>query len=434
MALEIQTERTKVVDAMKARDAAVQRLSEACLSIQQKTALIERLQKDLVCSQIPRRSSPALVLTESNKLKEEVAALEGLVKNLREEIRVLKENEKSAQQRGPLPRYDENGIDNGLRGARLLAPDPSIGVDSRLRTVDDKVVRSALGQPDMSADDIINARNRILAMIPVPPDYPDDPLQPIMIPAPFTLHEFLGSASGSLRASLTDYRVLQETSTYWCPEREEHGYFLTPVFKCNTNPRVATAHRWASVDDMARFGKPVECFFNKDGKCYYAGMYQGFRLEDLTTKEWEALSTETTSSIIKDTINGRKNSSPQNFYEVGQLYSAGALKVACIGLQCVGFNMAMYRTILEQAAKYASKANPNSEEYGTNKANEFSSKDNEQYSNKEYPTLRETVKYTGKAKALDSSGTWNTRDITDNMTTLTIGHSGNKNSNPRAKK
>ena len=48
---------------------------------------------------------------------------------------------------------------------------------------------------------------------------------------------------------------------------------------------------------------------------------------------------------------GRKNVSPQNLYETGQLYSAGALKVACVGLQCVGYNIALNRTIMEQAAK-----------------------------------------------------------------------------------
>jgi hypothetical protein len=57
--------------------------------------------------------------------------------------------------------------------------------------------------------------------------------------------------------------------------------------------------------------------------------------------------------IIKETLSGRKNTSPQNIYETGQLYAAGALKVACVGLQCVGFNNAMYRAILELAVKCA---------------------------------------------------------------------------------
>lgn len=36
----------------------------------------------------------------------------------------------------------------------------------------------------------------------------------------------------------------------------------------------------------------LECFYNKDGKWYYAGVYKAFRMDDLTTEEWEALSIE----------------------------------------------------------------------------------------------------------------------------------------------
>jgi hypothetical protein len=62
---------------------------------------------------------------------------------------------------------------------------------------------------------------------------------------------------------------------------------------------------------------------------------------------------QTTQALIRDTLAGRKNTSPQNVYETGQMYAAGALKVACLGLQCVGFNKGMYRAVLEQAAKCA---------------------------------------------------------------------------------
>lgn len=48
---------------------------------------------------------------------------------------------------------------------------------------------------------------------------------------------------------------------------------------------------------------------------------------------------------------GRKNVSPQNLYEISQLYAIGALKIACVGLQCVGFNATLNRTIMEQASK-----------------------------------------------------------------------------------
>lgn len=55
--------------------------------------------------------------------------------------------------------------------------------------------------------------------------------------------------------------------------------------------------------------------------------------------------------IVRETLAGRKNTSPTVHYEVSQLYAAGALKVSCVGLQCVGFNSVLYNTILEQATK-----------------------------------------------------------------------------------
>lgn len=88
------------------------------------------------------------------------------------------------------------------------------------------------------------------------------------------------------------YRLFYATTTQWCPEREEHGYFYAPIFKCSTNPRVATAHRWSVVDVISRMNKPTECFFNKDGIWYYAGVYKAFRMADLTTKEWAELPSE----------------------------------------------------------------------------------------------------------------------------------------------
>ena len=77
---------------------------------------------------------------------------------------------------------------------------------------------------------------------------------------------------------------------------------------------MSTAHRWATVDLAARVGVPtgelfeykgvsveadtmLECFFNKDGKWYYAGVYQSFRLPDITPQEWVQLPTEVRSIL-----------------------------------------------------------------------------------------------------------------------------------------
>ena len=43
----------------------------------------------------------------------------------------------------------------------------------------------------------------------------------------------------------------------------------------------------------------IECFYNKDGKWYYAGQYIALRLEDLTAKEWDNLSSEVSTIHYK---------------------------------------------------------------------------------------------------------------------------------------
>jgi hypothetical protein len=118
----------------------------------------------------------------------------------------------------------------------------------------------------------------------------------------------------------------------------------------------------------------TECFYNRDGKWYYAGTYKAVKLEDLTAAEYSNLSPEvyslshfysitqglqTTQALIRETISGRRGASPQNFYETGQLYSIGALKVSCVGLQCVAFNNVLYRAVLEHAAKFVQSAHGN---------------------------------------------------------------------------
>ncbi|KAJ7041943.1 hypothetical protein C8F04DRAFT_111681 [Mycena alexandri] len=358
MALEVEVERTRAAEALSARDAAIQRLSEAYVSLRQKITIIERLQ------QAPQpKPSPSHV-------NEQVVALEMTIKTLREELTARSTSSVPVKPADPPPSYNENGIDHPNPGHHPQLVRPASHAPLRLpretlppalpsplsATPDVRIVLDGNDQVVYTApkpEEIIKARHAMLASIPLPADPPDDCLKPIVIPPPFTLHEFLANASGSLRNALSNYRVLQELTTSWCPDREEHGYLLTPLFKCSTNPRAATAHRWNMVDVMARMSKPTECFYNKDGNWYYAGVYKAFRLEDLTTKEWEALSNETTQALVKDTIAGRKNTSPQNIYETSQLYAAGALRVACLGLQCVGFNKAMYHAVLEQAAKCA---------------------------------------------------------------------------------
>ncbi|KIM87329.1 hypothetical protein PILCRDRAFT_3823 [Piloderma croceum F 1598] len=422
MAIEIQVERMRVVEAITARDAVVQRLNDAHVSIRQKTAIIDHLElekEDLRRRLLMKGSCDEEYEEEKTKAGSEIDRLQGIIKALREDVKLLKEirTDTGKPLTDPPPRYEEgkanlnsmkvslifqNEMDmvtasktelgsvpfrvlregsasssdvSSLQTNHALSPRPQLSMQSTF-PAGNQIIRhpSASDEPEHR----ISARHSILAVLPIPADIPDDALKPILIPAPFTLHEFLGNTTGSLKNSLANYRVFQQLTTSWCPQREEHGYLLTPVFKCSTNPRVATAHRWTAVDVLGKMNKPTgeliyydfpswimpislqpswkECFYNKDGKWYYAGVYKAFRLEDLNTKEWEALSNETTQLLVKETIASRKNTSPQNFYETSQLYAAGALKVACVGLQCVGFNDVLYRTICAQSGKWRASA------------------------------------------------------------------------------
>ncbi|KAI6128896.1 hypothetical protein EDD16DRAFT_1451564, partial [Pisolithus croceorrhizus] len=188
---------------------------------------------------------------------------------------------------------------------------------------------------------------------------PEDELQPILFPRSYSLGDFLRNTTGVQPVRISDllfqvgfssqnrnHCILVQAATYWCPDREEHGYFLTLVFKCTTNPPVFTAHRWKlAVDVLDRMREPTKCLYFEDEKWCYADTHRAFRTDDLTTSEWELLSTSTTQFLIKKPA-GRKSASPQNTYEAYQLYGAGALRAWCVGLRHIVFNN-VYRDILE---------------------------------------------------------------------------------------
>ncbi|KJA19103.1 hypothetical protein HYPSUDRAFT_168524 [Hypholoma sublateritium FD-334 SS-4] len=341
MALDLQIERLRVVEVMKARDNVLNRLADAYVVIRQKNEIIERMQEEREnkgAAPFPTHVIQVRDTAEIDKLKAHIATLEATIGSL------------SAKSTDPPPCYEENILKKLLIDVEIQTdvedPSPtsnSLGIATGEATYHPPVTDDA--------SELVKSRNAVLATIPLPDNPPDATLTAIVIPPPVTLHEFLNMAPSSLKNVLSTYRILHNSSTTWCPDREEHGFMYVPMFKCSTNPKIATAHRWSAVDPVGRMAKPTECFYHKEGVWYYAGLYKGFKMDVLTTKEWSQLPSETTSVIIKETIAARKNSSPQNTYETSQLYSSGALKVACVGLQCVGFNQDVYRSILEHSAK-----------------------------------------------------------------------------------
>jgi DNA repair exonuclease SbcCD ATPase subunit len=112
MAIEVQVERMRVSEMMSARDAAVQRLSNAYESLRQKTAIIERLKQEKqepTCnSPFPSNMNLGLEQLEIARLREEIASLEVIIKDLRHEIRTLKDSTPGyIKSSDPPPQYDE---------------------------------------------------------------------------------------------------------------------------------------------------------------------------------------------------------------------------------------------------------------------------------------------------------------------------------------
>ncbi|KDQ59790.1 hypothetical protein JAAARDRAFT_205756 [Jaapia argillacea MUCL 33604] len=378
----------RVNEALGARDAVVIRLKNAYVSIRQKSAQIDHLQEKVraLGKKETKHSGKSGALLDDfssnfhvegkvvNGEDGEIERLKSVVQELKAEIELIKGIGSQRAADDP-PCYDSlkgnrfhqdyfpptsgsqsptrSSLDSlsSLMKSLNLSPNTNIELQKSLANEAFNIEQNAISPTGIP--DPIAARHAVISALPLPNDIPDDALKPIVVPPTLTLHEFLNQVSslGLFKNSLSQYRVFHELTTSWCPEREEHGYFLAPSFKCNTNPRVATAHCWKSIDPLAKMNKPTECFYHKDGKLYYAGVYKPIRLDDLTTTEWENLSNETVQVLVKETLAGRKNSSPANLYEIGQLYSAGALKIACVGVQCIGFNHALYRIILDQASK-----------------------------------------------------------------------------------
>ncbi|KAL5533482.1 hypothetical protein ACEPAF_5258 [Sanghuangporus sanghuang] len=379
MAIELQMEKMRCAEATSIRDSAVQRLASAYDSIKEKAATINRLQNEktdlesrLANVEVRIKEAAEQARAEERQIMEgELSRLRDVIRNLKDSVEAEKQTRVSSESSpltttslsdyssptddaaSAITAVDTNGygenvlhaLANGIDHLSIgqvsnpvspLHSSPSSSIPppglKLLVGADLQNFRASSGHPI----DMIRARNAVLTALPMPLGIPEDELKPIILPPSMPIHEFLNNTTGTTR---------------WCPDREEHGYFLTPLYKCTTKARVSTAHSWNEVDPRGRMIKPTECFYNRQGKWYYAGQYVALRLDDFSTKEWNELDAETSGVLVKETLVGRKNTSPTVQYEVSQLYSAGALKIACVGLQCVGFNLALYHNILEQAAK-----------------------------------------------------------------------------------
>ncbi|KAI0689839.1 hypothetical protein BC835DRAFT_1418232 [Cytidiella melzeri] len=343
--LETRLDKLRIAEALTARDHAVHQMEALCASNRSKDTVIGKLQREkaeleVKLAGISAKPLPGILNIDLGTDKQEA---ENQSRKLEKENAVLKSKVDLLLQQHES--FKSPRIEHTLMSPLLDEDFKSPPIDVHSPHFSNPPEFAVLQE----AEAVTQARYAVLANLPIPPELPIDMLVPIVIPPPFTLQDFLSTASGHLKIQLANYRIFQENTTFWCPDREEHGYYVTPVYKCNTNPRAATAHRWTTLDLASDIDRSTECFYTKDGKWYYAGVYKTFRLRNITPQEWLQLPATTTQALVKETLSLRKNTSPQNIYETNQQYLAGALKAACIGLQCIGFNEDLYNGLLALA-------------------------------------------------------------------------------------
>lgn len=71
----------------------------------------------------------------------------------------------------------------------------------------------------------VKARYATLCELPIPPDMPSEVLSPILIPPPFTIHDFLGTITGvSARHSRLEKEPIESSSYYPATENTVRFY------------------------------------------------------------------------------------------------------------------------------------------------------------------------------------------------------------------
>lgn len=111
MALEIQVEKLHVQELITARAAVVARFVESCRSVKQKTAAIEKLtaEKTELEARLDRALGESGSETKLDDVKE-IMRLETIMKDLRDEIQVLKSGNAANQRTDAPPLYEEDQI------------------------------------------------------------------------------------------------------------------------------------------------------------------------------------------------------------------------------------------------------------------------------------------------------------------------------------
>jgi hypothetical protein len=108
--------------------------------------------------------------------------------------------------------------------------------------------------PQMDLATFIKMSPEVNELSKIPSD-DNDPNEPTGYPGKVCDH---ASRSKSLiHIRLGNFMLLDNDTTFWCTEREEHGCQLLPLFTCSTKLHVPTAHSWTQNVVLETFAQPV---------------------------------------------------------------------------------------------------------------------------------------------------------------------------------
>ncbi|EIW55791.1 uncharacterized protein TRAVEDRAFT_129632 [Trametes versicolor FP-101664 SS1] len=91
---------------------------------------------------------------------------------------------------------------------------------------------------------------------------------------------------------------------------------------------------------------------------FYCGEYRIRRVDDLTLEEWNMLPLPTKVVYAEHTLTKKLASENVTIQHVLERYEIGDLRLPCVQLECIGFDMAFYKAIVDDNVRHRRYSGP----------------------------------------------------------------------------
>jgi hypothetical protein len=180
----------RLADALGVRDLLASRLTTACVSIQQKTIVIEQLETEKTAL----RQTVAALATKKEELEEKLAT------DLHKATKALAIGSPGREAFEQSSRCDDSraGTGTGTSTPQMILDSPG----PALPTSESHSVFKTTNDPEQR----LKARYELLASLPLPEAVPEDELKPFVLPGSMTIKEFILSACNVRLPSVRERR------------------------------------------------------------------------------------------------------------------------------------------------------------------------------------------------------------------------------------